>query len=45
MGPRLGALLRAARGSRSPAEIAAALGVPLDDLVAAVTAEDTALTA
>lgn len=74
-GRRLGALLRAARGNRSPAEIAAAsgvslealrkiesgrvptpafftvaalaaaLGVPLDDLVAAVTSEDTALTA
>jgi transcriptional regulator with XRE-family HTH domain len=74
-GRRLGAVLRAVRGSRSPAEIAAASGVsletlrkiesgrvptpafftvaalaaaldvPLDELVAAVTAEDTALSA
>jgi transcriptional regulator with XRE-family HTH domain len=74
-GRRLGALLRAARGSRSPGEIAAASGVslealrkiesgrvptpafftvaalaaaidvPLDDLVAALPSEDSALSA
>ena len=49
-GRRLGALLRAARGSRSPAEIAAASGVslealrkiPLGGLVAAIGSPDAA---
>jgi hypothetical protein len=37
--------VRAARGDRSPADVAAALDVPLDRLLADLDRPDTALTA